>query len=159
MFWSKGINALVAFAAALALGACSMQSLYANQAIGLVIETSGDSSVAQIKKQLHLAFAQENKKTYHLKLKLTFKRINTIVQPSGDITQKLQTGRVVYSLHNPAGEKLFSNSLTTTISFNQARNNQLARLIAAKDAKRKIIQKLSVLLQQRIIAFDRQQTP
>lgn len=152
MSWSNASSLLVALF--FVASACAFQPLYyKNEVIGLAIETRGKQVEGKIEKHLRLAFPKKNKTTYRLKLKLTLGTKNVLIQSSGDVTQKLQTGVVRWSLYNKADKALMRHTNKVAISFNQTSRNQLSRLVAQKDARRKVIKKLSAVIEQRIIAF------
>ncbi len=154
MFWYKTFCALCVLT--LALTACSVRPLYGSafHTIGIEIESGGNEAEKKVKKQLQNKFSARKKINYLLKLDIDIRVKNILVPPDGDVSLKEQRAKAVFHLLDRKTKKsLLTDSFTTSLVFNQAGDSPLSRLAAEKDAKERIIKKLTTTIQRRLIAF------
>lgn len=156
MYWYKVSAMAIALCV---LPACSFVPLYGGGAqITLTIKNKNASAEEQeLTKNLRGLFATgDDGADYRLIVDLSLTEQGLAVQPDRTINQKLQRGSVRWQLVDSKGKQRLNQTLFATINFNQT-GNYFARLTAAKEAKKKLLQRLALLLQQRIIAFDRKE--
>ena len=165
IYWSKPRLAIVWLISASFLSACSFQPLYGSNPLihdflinaSIDIESNHDYATQIIRQSFQGFFAsQSNQKTkqYRLEIHIKNKTQNLLTTRQGDAPKQRLTTQARFTLYDFQKKRaLLKDSAFASLSYHRVPSNEFSRLLSHRDARRRNLDSIALIIRQKLIAF------